>query len=138
MMQPRRWKYRTTHRLRRREKGLLIAKSGYRLEFGTYGLQSLSGGLLTSQQIESARVTIARATKRGGKTWVRRFPDFPVTEHPVESRMGKGKGGVKGYAAFIRPGTVLFEMSGVAREVAKEALRLAGHKLPFKVKFVER
>ncbi|MCD6351773.1 MAG: 50S ribosomal protein L16 [Armatimonadetes bacterium] len=134
MLMPKRTKYRKTHR--GRMKGL--AYRGSSLEFGDYGLQALEPCWLTARQIEAARVAITRTAKRGGKLWIRVFPDKPYTAKPPESRQGKGKGAVSHYVAVVKPGRVLFEMAGVERSVAVEAMRLAGHKLPIKTRFVER
>ena len=108
------------------------------VSFGEYGLKSLEPGWITSRQIEAARVAISRSMSRTGKMWIRVFPDKPITKKPAETRMGKGKGAPEGWVAVVKPGRVMFEISGVPIEVAREALRKAGHKLPIKVKFVER
>ena len=108
------------------------------VSFGEYGLKSLEPGWITSRQIEAARVAISRSMSRTGKMWIRVFPDKPITKKPAETRMGKGKGAPEGWVAVVKPGRVMFELSGVPIEVAREALRKAGHKLPIKVKFVER
>ncbi len=108
------------------------------VSFGEYGLKSLEPGWITSRQIEAARVAISRSMSRTGKMWIRVFPDKPITKKPAETRMGKGKGAPEGWVAVVKPGRVMFELSGVPIEVAREALRRAGHKLPIKVKFVER
>lgn len=134
MLMPRRTKYRKTHR--GRTKGL--ACRGNELDFGDYGLQALEPCLMTARQIEAARVAITRTAKRGGKLWIRVFPDKPYTKKPPETRMGKGKGSVEYYVAVVRPGQMIFELAGVPRDVAVEAIRLAGHKLPIKTRFVER
>ncbi len=134
MLMPKRTKYRKAHR--GRMKGL--AYRGSSLDFGDYGLQALEPCWLTARQIEAARVAITRTARRGGKLWIRVFPDKPVTAKPPESRMGKGKGNVSHYVAVVKPGRILFEMAGVPRAVAMEAMRLAGHKLPIKTRFVER
>lgn len=134
MLMPRRTKYRKTHR--GRMKGL--ACRGNELDFGDYGLQALEPCCLTARQIEAARVAITRTAKRGGKLWIRVFPDKPYTKKPPETRMGKGKGSVEYYVAVVRPGQVIFELAGVPRDVAVEAIRLAGHKLPVRTRFVER
>ena len=129
-------------RVRRRkvQKGRMRGKCqvGNKVAFGSYGLQATGRGWMTNQQIESARIAITRHIKRGGKVWIRVFPDKPFTKKPAETRMGKGKGGPEGWVAVIRPGRILYELEGVSEEVAKEALRLAGHKLPFGTRFVER
>ena len=108
------------------------------VSFGEYGLKSLEPGWITSRQIEAARVAISRSMSRTGKMWIRVFPDKPITKKPAETRMGKGKGAPEGWVAVVKPGRVMFELSGIPIEVAREALRKAGHKLPIKVKFVER
>lgn len=130
---PKKQKYRK--QMRGRLKGL--AQSGSSLSFGDFGLKSLTRGHLTSKQIESARKTIAGSTKRTGKVWIRVFPDKPITKKPLAVRMGSGKGAVDHYAVKIRPGRILFEISGVAEELAREAFRKASHKLPFDTKFVK-
>jgi len=114
------------------------ASRGNFVAFGTYGLQAQECGYLTSQQIEAARIAMTRYVKRGGQIWIRIFPDKPFTRKPAETRMGKGKGSPEGWVAVIRPGRILYEMAGVSEEVAREALRLASHKLPLKTKFVMR
>lgn len=111
---------------------------GSRLEFGDYGLQALECGFMTSQQIEAGRVAVTRHVKRGGKIWIRVFPDKPITKKPAETRMGKGKGAPAGWVAVIKPGRILYEMEGVGEGVAAEAFRLAGHKLPISTRFVTR
>ena len=108
------------------------------VSFGEYGLKSLEPGWITSRQIEAARVAISRSMSRTGKMWIRVFPDKPITKKPAETRMGKGKGAPEGWVAVVKPGRVMFELSGIPIEMAREALRKAGHKLPIKVKFVER
>ncbi|HZX49486.1 MAG TPA: 50S ribosomal protein L16 [Nitrospirota bacterium] len=125
---------------RKVQKGRLNGKAtrGADLSFGTFGLKTLEPGLITARQIEAARIAITRHVKRGGKVWIRIFPDKPVTKKPAETRMGKGKGPVEGWVAVVVPGRILYEMDGVSREVAKEALRLASHKLPVATKFIER
>ena len=114
------------------------ATRGQTIAFGHFGLIALEPGWITSRQIEAARVALTREMKRGGKVWIRIFPDKPITKKPAETRMGKGKGNPEGWVAVVRPGLILYEMSGVDREVAKEAMRLASHKLPIPTKFVER
>jgi len=114
------------------------AARGNTIAFGAFGLVALDCGYLTSQQIEAARIAMTRYVKRGGKIWIRIFPDKPFTRKPAETRMGKGKGSPEGWVAVIRPGRVLYEMEGITEEVAREALRLASHKLPLKTKFVLR
>lgn len=134
MLMPKRVKYRK--QMRGRMRGL--ASRGAVVQFGDYGLQSTEPVWLTSRQIEAARRAIVRYIRRRGKIWIRVFPDKPVTQKPAETRMGKGKGSVEFWVAVIKPGRVLFEMSGVEESVAREALRLASHKLPCKTKFVKR
>ncbi|MEQ8672897.1 MAG: 50S ribosomal protein L16 [Aggregatilineales bacterium] len=134
MLMPKRVKYRK--QMRGRMRGL--ASRGAVVQFGDYGLQSTEPVWLTSRQIEAARRAIVRYIRRRGKIWIRVFPDKPVTQKPAETRMGKGKGSVEFWVAVIKPGRVLFEMSGVEEGVAREALRLASHKLPCKTKFVKR
>ena len=107
-----------------------------RLSFGEFGLQATEPGWIENRQIEAARVAMTRFIKRGGKIWIRIFPDKPYNKHPAESRMGKGKGAPEGWVAVVRPGTMMFEMSGVQRETAREAIRLAAQKLPVKTKFI--
>lgn len=115
-----------------------IAQRGHTLSFGTFGIKSLEPGWITSRQIEAARIAMTRAMKREGQVWIRIFPDKPVTSKPAEVRMGKGKGAPDYWVAVVKPGTVLFEASGVNIELAKEALRLAAQKLPISTKFVVR
>ena len=131
---PRKTKYRKTHRGRR--KG--TASRGAEIAFGDYGLQALEQCWLSSRQIEAARVAITRHVRRGGKVWIRVFPDKVVTKKPAETRMGSGKGAPEYWVAVVRPGRVLFEMSGVGPDIAREAMRLASHKLPIRTRFVER
>ena len=133
-MQPKRVKYRKTHRGRR--KG--IATSGNEVEFGDFGLQALEPAWVTSQQIEAARRAITRHIRRGGNVWVRIFPDKPVTKKPAETRQGGGKGAPDHWVAVVKPGRVMFEMGGVSEATAKEAMRLASHKLPINSRFVAR
>ena len=125
---------------RKQSRGLMRGqtKGGAMVSFGEYGLKALEPGWITSRQIEAARVAISRAMSRTGKMWIRVFPDKPITKKPAETRMGKGKGAPEGWVAVVKPGRVMFELSGVPIDVAREALRKAGHKLPIKVKFVER
>ena len=111
---------------------------GGTLEFGDFGLQSTECGKMTAQQIEAGRIAITRHVKRGGKIWIRVFPDKPITKKPAETRMGKGKGAPEGWVAVVKPGKVLYELEGVGESVAAEAFRLAGHKLPFGTRFVSR
>lgn len=115
-----------------------VARRGSSLNFGDFGLQATECGYITARQIEAARIAMTRFAKRGGKMWIRMFPDKPVTKKPAEVRMGKGKGAPEGWVAVIRPGKILYEIEGVTREVAQEAFRLAAHKLPIKTKFIER
>ena len=115
-----------------------VARRGSNLNFGEFGLQAVECGRLSSKQIEAARIAMTRHVKRGGKMWIRVFPDKPITKKPAEVRMGKGKGAPEGWVAVIRPGKILYEMEGVPRELAREALRLAAHKLSVKTRFVER
>jgi large subunit ribosomal protein L16 len=122
--------------MRGRMKGL--AHRGHKVSFGEYGLQALEPAWITNRQIEAARVAITRHIKRGGKMWIRIFPDKPVTKKPAETRMGKGKGSPESWVAVVRPGRVLFELEGVNRELAAEAMRLGAAKLPIKTRFVVR
>lgn len=131
---PKRVKYRKAQRGKRRGKALV----GAEISFGEYGLQSMENGWLTNIQIEAARVALTRHIKRGGKIWVRIFPDKPVTKKPAETRMGKGKGAPDHWVAVIKRGRVLFEIEGVQEEMAKDAMRLAAHKLPLQTKFIGR
>jgi large subunit ribosomal protein L16 len=114
------------------------AKGGTEVTFGEYGLQALEPAWITNRQIEAARIAITRYVKRGGKVWIKIFPDKPVTQKPLEVRMGAGKGNVEKWVAVVKPGKVMFELAGVPEEVAREAMRLASHKLPVKTKFVKR
>ena len=125
---------------RKRQTGRMKGRAyrGSTLEFGDYGLQALECGFMTAQQIESARVAVNRHVKRGGKIWIRVFPDKPVGKKPAETRMGKGKGAPDGWVAVVKPGRILYELEGVGESVAAEAMRLAGHKLPFATRFVSR
>ncbi|MCD6289400.1 MAG: 50S ribosomal protein L16 [Anaerolineae bacterium] len=134
MLMPKRVKYRKAHR--GRMKGM--ASRGNKVSFGEYGLQALEPCWMTSRQIEAARRAIVRHVRRGGKVWIRVFPDKPVTQKPAETRMGSGKGNVDHWVAVVRPGRILFEISGVPEDVAREALRLASHKLPIHTQFVAR
>ena len=134
MLMPKRLKHPKHHR--GRMKGM--ACRGNTLDQGEYGLQALAPAWLNSRQIEAARVAMIRHAHRGGKVWIRLFPDKPVTQTPAETRMGKGKGAVAEYVAVVKPGRIMFEMSGVPRDVAQEAMRLAAHKLPIKTRFVTR
>ena len=134
MLQPARRKYRKEHK--GRNTGMAVRGSS--VAFGSYGLKAITRGRLTSRQIESARRAMTRHIKRGGRIWIRIFPDKPVTKKPAEVRMGKGKGSVEFYVAEIKPGKVLYEMDGVDEELAKQAFKLAAAKLPLSVKFVTR
>lgn len=133
MLMPKRVKYRKQQRGRMRGK----AVRGSQLSFGSFGLKALEPAWITSRQIEAARVAITRHVKRGGKLWIRIFPDKPVTKKPAETRMGKGKGAPEFWVAVVKPGRMMFELEGVPAQVAKEAMRLASHKLPIKTKFIE-
>ena len=134
MLQPARTKY------RKMMKGRMPGRAyrGSELTYGDYGLMSLQPGWITSRQIEAARIAMTRHVKRGGKIWIRIFPDKPITKKPAETRMGKGKGAPDHWVAVVRPGKILFEMEGVTPELAREAMRLAAHKLPLKTTFVQR
>ena len=134
MLMPKRVKYRRVHRGRMKGKAL----RGNTLTYGEYGLQALEPCWMTANQIESARRAMTRYIKRGGNIWIKVFPDKPVTAKPAETRMGSGKGSPEYWVAVVKPGRMLFEMGGVSEEVAKEAMRLAAHKLPIKTKFVVR
>ncbi|MCR3922455.1 MAG: 50S ribosomal protein L16 [Firmicutes bacterium] len=134
MLIPKRVKYRRQHRGRMKGK----AQVGNQITFGEYGLQGLEPAWITNQQIEAARIAMTRYMKRGGKVWIQIFPDKPVTAKPAETRMGSGKGSPEFWVAVVKPGRVLFEIAGVTEEVAREAMRLAAHKLPIKTKFVKR
>jgi len=134
MLMPKRVKYRKTQR--GGMKG--IALRGNKINFGEFGLQTLEPAWLTAQQIEAARVALTRSLKKGGKVWIRIFPDKAITKKPAETRMGKGKGAPAGWVAVVKPGRVLFEIEGVNRSEAKTAMELAGHKLPVKTAFLAR
>lgn len=134
MLSPKRTKYRRPHRVSYEGK----AKGGVRVDFGQFGLQSLEGAWITNRQIESARIAMTRHMKRQGKVWTRIFPHMAKTKKPLEVRMGSGKGSPEGYVAVVKEGTVMFEVGGVTEAIAKEALRLASHKLPVKTKFIRR
>lgn len=134
LLAPSRFKHRKQHRGRMRG----AATRGNTLSFGEFGLQALEPCWLESRQIESARIALTRFMKRGGKVWIRVFPDKPITAKPAETRMGSGKGAVDHYVAVIKPGRIIFEIGGVSEEIAKEAVRLAGHKLPVKTRFLVR
>jgi large subunit ribosomal protein L16 len=134
MLLPKRVKYRRVHR------GRLTGKAmrGNTVSYGEYGLVAVEPAWITSNQIEAARIAMTRHTKRGGQVWIKIFPDKPITEKPAETRMGSGKGSVEYWVAVVKPGRIMFEMDGVAEEVAKEAMRLASHKLPIKCKFITK
>jgi large subunit ribosomal protein L16 len=134
MLMPKKVKYRKAHRGRRTGN----AKGGTYIAFGDYGLQALEPGWVTARQIEAGRVAITRHVKRGGKVWIRVFPDKPITKKPLETRMGKGKGNPEEWVAVVKPGRVLYELEGVAPEIAAAAMRLAAHKLGIKTRFVTR
>ena len=134
MLLPKRVKYRRQQRGRMKGKAL----RGNTVTYGDYGLQALEPAWITSNQIEAARIAMTRSTKRGGKVWIKIFPDKPVTQKPAETRMGSGKGSPEYWVSVVKPGRVLFEMAGVSEETAREAMRLASHKLPIKTKFVMR
>jgi large subunit ribosomal protein L16 len=134
MLMPKKVKFRKQQRGRMKGK----AWKGHTVAFGDFGLKVLEPGWITDRQIEAARVAITRFVKRSGRIWIRVFPDKPVTKKPQETRMGKGKGAPEGWVAVVKPGRILYEMEGVTPEVAREAMRLAGHKLPLRTKFVTR
>ena len=134
MLMPSKVKFRKQQRGRRCGK----AFTGSAVSFGDYGLKALEAGWITARQIEAGRISIARFIKRGGKVWIRIFPDKPITKKPAETRMGKGKGAPEAWVAVVKPGRVLFEMEGLEEKVAREAMMLAGHKLPIRTKFVAR
>ena len=134
MLSPRRVRHRKQHRGRMRG----LAKGGTEVSFGEYGLQATTHGWITNRQIESARIAMTRYIKRGGKVWINIFPHKSYTKKPAETRMGSGKGSPEGWVAVVKPGRVMFELSGVPEEVAREAMRLASHKLPVKCRFVLR
>jgi large subunit ribosomal protein L16 len=134
MLMPKRVKFRKAHRGRRKGN----AKRGSSVAFGDFGLKSLEPAWITSRQIEACRVALSRKMKRDGRVWIRIFPDKPVSKKPLETRMGKGKGAPEFWVAVVKPGRILFEVSGVTREVANDALRLCSHKLPVKTKVVSR
>lgn len=134
MLSPRRVKHRKVQR--GSMKG--AAKGGTKVTFGEFGMQALEPAWITNRQIEAARIAMTRYMKRGGKVWINIFPDKPITQKPAETRMGSGKGNPEKWVAVVKPGRVMFEIAGVSEEVAREAMRLAGHKLPIKVKFVTR
>ena len=134
MLMPKKVKY------RKQQRGRMAGKAwrGSSISFGDYGLKAMTCGWVTDRQIEAARIAMTRFIKRGGKVWIRLFPDKPITKKPAETRMGKGKGAPEQWVAVVRPGKVLFEMEGVPRDTAEQAMRLAAHKLPMKTKFVAR
>ena len=133
MLSPKKVKWRKTQRGRMRG----MATRCNEVSFGEFGLQAMQPGWINNRQIEAARIAMTRYVKRGGKIWIRIFPDKPITKHPAESRMGKGKGTPEGWVSVVRPGTVMFEMAGVKSEIAKEAFRLAAQKLPIQARFIE-
>lgn len=134
MLIPKRVKYRKQQRGKLKGR----AKGGTEVAFGDYGLQALEPGWITNRQIEAARIAMTRYIRRGGKVWIKIFPAKPITQKPLEVRMGSGKGNVEKWVAVVKPGKVMFELAGVSEEVAREAMRLAAHKLPVKTKFVKR
>lgn len=134
LLQPKRTKHRKVFKGKRGG----VATRNNTLSFGTFGIKAMAAGFLTSRQLESARRAMAHFTQRGGRIWIRAFPDKPVTKHPAESRMGSGKGDVEGYVAVVKPGQFIFEMGAVTKEIAQEALRLASHKLPIATKIVSK
>ena len=134
MLLPRRTKFRKQHRGRRRGE----AKGQYTVQFGEYGIKAMETGWVTNRQIEAARIAMTRKIRRGGKVWINLFPDKPITKKPAETRMGSGKGSPEGWVAVVKPGRVMFELAGVSETLARDAMRLAGHKLPVKTKFVVR
>ncbi|MDP2671901.1 MAG: 50S ribosomal protein L16 [Candidatus Daviesbacteria bacterium] len=134
MLQPKRMKHRKMFKGKRSG----VATRGNTLSFGIFGLKAMEAGFLSARQLEAARRAMAHFTQRGGRIWIRVFPDKPITKHPAESRMGSGKGDVEGYVAVVKPGNLIFEMGAVTKVVAEEAFRLASHKLPLSTKFVER
>ena len=134
MLLPKRTTFRRHHRGHRRG----MSRGHTRLQFGEYGLKTLEAGWLTNRQIEAARIAMTRKIKRGGKVWINVYPDKPVTKKPAETRMGSGKGNPEGWVAVVKPGRVMFELAGVPEPLAREAIRLAAHKLPVRTKFVRR
>ena len=134
MLLPKKTKYRKQQRGRRRG----LTKGQDKVQFGDFGLKALENGWVTNRQIEAARIAMTRKIKRGGKVWINIFPDKPVTQKPAETRMGSGKGNPEGWVAVVKPGRVMFELAGVPEPLAREAMRLAGHKLPIRTKFVMR
>ncbi len=134
MLMPKRVKHRKVHRGRRSG----ASKGGTKVDFGEFGLKAMQDGWVTARQIEAARIALTRAIRRGGKIWIRVFPDKPITKKPAEVRMGKGKGAPEEWVAVVKPGRIMFELEGVSETLAREAVRLAGHKLPIATKFVTR
>ncbi len=134
MLMPKRTKHRKVQRGRRSG----MSKGGTNIDFGQFGLKATEDGWVTARQIEAARIAMTRKIKRGGKIWIRVFPDKPITKKPAEVRMGKGKGAPEMWVAVVKPGRIMFELEGVPEELAREAIRLASHKLPIKTKFVKR
>ncbi|MEE8278645.1 MAG: 50S ribosomal protein L16 [Thermoanaerobaculia bacterium] len=134
MLMPKKVKYRKRQRGRRRGR----AKGGDYLAFGDYALQALEAGWVSARQIEAARIAVARGVKRGGKIWIRVFPDKPISKKPLETRMGKGKGNPEAWVAVVKPGRILFELEGVEPSIAQEAMRLASHKIGIKTRFISR
>jgi len=134
MLMPKKVKFRKRQRGRRRGR----AKGGDKVSFGDYGMQALECGWVTARQIEAGRISITRAMKRGGKVWIRIFPDKPITKKPLETRMGKGKGNPEEWVAVVKPGRVLYELEGVPEDMAREAVRLASHKFGIKTRFMAR
>ena len=134
MLMPKKTKFRKAFRGRRKGN----SKGGNTVNFGDFGIQAVETSYVTARQIEAARITITRTMKRGGKVWINIFPHKPITKKPAEVRMGSGKGNVEYYVAVVKPGRILFEMSGVSEDIAREAMRKAAHKLPMKTKFVAR
>lgn len=134
LLVPKRAKFRKAFRGKRGG----VASRGTEISFGSFGLKSMQAGWISSRQIEAARRAMTNFTSRGGRIWIRIFPDKPVTKHPAESRMGSGKGDVVGYVAVVKPGTMIFEMGAVSKEIAAEAIRLASHKLPVKTRFIAK
>ncbi len=134
MLMPKKVKY------RKQQKGRMTGKAlrGSTMSFGEYGLKAVQPGWITDRQIEAARIAMTRYVRRGGKIWIRIFPDKPITKKPAETRMGKGKGAPMGWVAVVRPGTILYEMEGLPHDMAKEAMRLAANKLPLRTRFVAR
>lgn len=134
LLQPKRSKHRKVFKGKRGG----VATRGESISFGMFGLKAMECGWITARQIESARRVMAHFTQRGGRIWIRIFPDKPITKHPAESRMGSGKGDVEGYVAVVKPGQLIFEIGAVTEDIAREALRLASHKLPLDTKFIAK